>query len=99
MRYDERLLITLGDPRGSFCEIRGNAGSNVTRGVLALTGNIIIWDQRHAPPIAILPNEILRSFHCPFRWSFDIPLSNDEEAAACIAATMRLHLPLQVLNA
>ena len=62
LRYDERRLISLGDPRGNFCAISANTGNTITRGVLALTGNRLIWDQHPAPSIALVLNEILRSF-------------------------------------
>ena len=65
LRYDDRRLISLSDPRSNFCAIWTNTGNTFMRGVLALTSNILIWDQRPASPIALVPNEILRSFHCP----------------------------------
>ena len=44
LRYDERRLISLSDPRGNFCALRATPNNQLHQGLLALSGNILFWD-------------------------------------------------------
>ncbi len=57
-----------------------------------------MWDQRPAAPIEPIPPDRLQSINAPFRWAFVGPMSTDDEADACTAATPRLNLLLEAIN-
>lgn len=61
LRFHGRRSISLGDPQGMFCAMRSNGRNVLARGVLSLTGNVLIWDQRPATPLEHIPNDVLNA--------------------------------------